>query len=150
MNKKNATVVGLALVVCIAIAGGAWWWVQQQTPGGQIPKAPTLDAQQPSYVSLDKVLVMLREPSLPNTNRYLSLDLVFRTDKPHEKAVKANLPMLKGVALRRLSKLELAQAQAMSIEEWTEMLNREMLAAYEGNLALRGFDQVMVSRLILE
>lgn len=151
MNKKVVMVVVIALLLCVGVAGGAWWWVQQQSGGTQkVIQAPKLDASQPKYVVLDKIVVMLRPEEGRSNNTYLSLDMVFRTDKTHEKTVKGDLPMLKGVAVRTLSKLEVSQARAMSIEEWTDLLNREVMAAYEGQQDLRFFDQVMVSRLIIE
>ena len=151
MNKTVGIVIGAAVVVCLALGGGAWWWVQQQT-AGHTPKvhAPKLDASKPSYVTLEKVVVMLRPASEQSGNHYLSLDLVLRTDKANEKAVKGDLPMIKGVAVRTLSKLDVEQARAMSIEEWTELLRRDVMDAYTPQLDLLGFDQLMVSRLIIE
>ena len=151
MNKTIGIVIAAAVVVCLALGGGAWWWVQQQTAGeGPKVQAPKLDASKPSYVTLEKVVVMLRPVSEQSGNHYLSLDLVLRTDKAKEKAVKGDLPMIKGVAVRTLSKLDVEQARAMSIEEWTELLRRDVMDAYTPQLDLLGFDQLMVSRLIIE
>lgn len=149
MNKTVTIILAATVVLCAAIGGGAWWWVQQQGSAA-VPKAATLDANTPSYVTLDKIVVMLRPTSLRVNNSYMSVDLVFRTDKAHEKAVKADLPMLKGVAVRTLSKLDVDQARAMTIEEWTALISRDLMDAYEPQMSLRAFDQVMVSRLIIE
>lgn len=111
---------------------------------------PALDAGAPSYVTLDKIVVMLRPSAERMHNTYLSLDLVFRTDKAHEKSVKGDLPMLKGVAVRTLSQLAVDDAKAMTIDEWTGLLSQDLLAAYAAQQNLRAFDQVMVSRLIIE
>ena len=154
MNKTVGIVIGVAVVVCLALGGGAWWWVQQQTAGQgvQAPKvqAPKLDASKPSYVTLEKVVVMLRSATEQGANHYLSMDVVLRTDKANEKSVKGDLPMIKGVAVRALSKLDVEQARAMSIEEWTDLLSRDVMAAYAPQMELLGFDQLMVSRLIIE
>lgn len=151
MKKNLVIVVSAALAVCLLVAGGAWWWVQQQSGAKAAPApaaAPVLDARQAAYVTLEKVVVMLRAES--GRSHYVSADLVLRTDRLHEKAVKSALPMLKGVAVRTLSKVSVEQGRAMSIEEWSELLQRDLMAAYETQLDLRPFDGVMLSRLILE
>ena len=151
MNKSVGIILGVALLVCAGAAGGAWWWVQQQ--GGAAPvvnAAAKLDASQPSYLTLDKIVVMLRPDPDRTQNTYVSLDLVFRTDKAHTKEVKGELPMLKGVAVRTVSKVDVVQAKAMTIEEWTDLLSLDLMAAYEQQESRRAFDQVMVSRLIIE
>lgn len=150
MNKKLLIIVGVLVLLFAGLAGAGFWWLQQSAGGGRVEQAPEVDAKQPSYVTLDKIVVMLRTNSSRSGNYYLSLDLVFRTDKKHEKAVKADLPMLKGVAVRTLTQVDVEQAKAMSIDEWTEVLGRDLMAAYEGRMAMRGFDQVMVTRLIIE
>lgn len=150
MKKSIGAIIAAAVVFCAAMAGGAFWWVQQHSGAAAVPAAPQMDGSQYSYVTLDKVVVMLRSESARAQNYYMSLDLVLRTDKPHEKSVQADLPMLKGVAVRALSKVEVMQAKAMSIEAWTELLSQEFMGAYEDRLPMRGFDQVMVSRLIIE
>jgi len=38
----------------------------------------------------------------------------------------------------------------MSIDEWTELLTADLVAAYASHPDLRPFDKVMVSRLIIE
>ena len=58
--------------------------------------------------------------------------------------------MLKGVAVRTLSQLTVEQARTMSIDEWTELLSADLVAAYASHPDLRPFDKVMVSRLIIE
>lgn len=150
MNKSLGIIIAVALLVCAGAAGGAWWWVQQQSGAPTVQVAAKLDASQPSYVTLDKIVVMLRPEPERTQNTYVSVDLVFRTDKAHTKEVQGELPMLKGVAVRTLSKLEVPQARAMTVEEWTTLLNRDLMAAYEQQQSLRAFDQVMVSRLIIE
>ena len=154
MNKSVGIIIAVAVLVCAGAAGGAWWWVQQQSgaaPAAQtVQAAAKLDASQPSYVTLDKIVVMLRPEPERTQNTYVSVDLVFRTDKAHTKEVKGELPMLKGVAVRTVSQLEVPQARAMTVDEWTTLLNRDLMAAYEQQQSLRAFDQVLVSRLIIE
>lgn len=150
MNKKILGIVVVAVLVCVGAAGGALWFVQQQGGANHVTQAPKLDATKPSYVALDKVVVMLRPSPERTQNTYLSVDMVFRSDKAHEKMLKGELPMLKGVAVRALSKLDVDAARSMSIEEWTSLISREVMAAYEEQQDQRYFDQLMVSRLIIE
>lgn len=150
MNKTIGMIIGVALLVCAGAAIGAWWWVQQAAGGAKTAQAVKLDASQPSYLTLDKIVVMLRPEPDRVQNTYVSVDLVFRTDKVNAKEFKGELPMLKGVAVRSLSKLDVTQAKNMAIEEWTDLLSRDLMGAYEQQPNRRVFDQVMVSRLIIE
>ena len=150
MSKKIGIIIALAIAVCGATVGGAWWWVQQSRNGPAEVAAPVMDVRQLSYVTLEKVVVMLPTPPTRYQNYYLSADLVLRSDKVHEKTARADLPMLKAVALRTIAKIPAEQARAMSIEEWTKLLEAEFMDAYAGQLDLRPFDQVAVSRLIIE
>lgn len=149
MNKAIGIVIVVTALVCAA--GGAWWWHLQGAVISSVQQAPALDMSQSRYVTLDKIVVMLQTPvEPPSSNHYLSLDLVLRTDSEHEKSVKADLPMLKGVAVRTLSQLEVESAKGMSIDAWTDLLSADLMAAYANRPMLRHFDQVMVSRLIIE
>lgn len=151
MNKAIGIVIVVTALVCAAAGAGAWWWHQQGAGASTVQQAPALDMGQSRYVTLDKIVVMLQtQAESPSSNRYLSLDLVLRTDSLHEKAVKADLPMLKGVAVRTLSQLDVERAKGMSIDAWTDVLSADLMAAYADRPMLRHFDQVMVSRLIIE
>ncbi|MDH1703645.1 flagellar basal body-associated FliL family protein [Comamonas terrigena] len=143
--------LALVVILGVGVAAGGWWWGQRAPVAVAAQTSPQLDVRQASYVTLDKIVVMLKtDQSLRTANTYMSLDLVLRTDKLHEKAAKAELPMLKGVAVRTLSQVAMEQAKAMSIDEWTELLTADLVAAYASHPDLRPFDKVMVSRLIIE
>jgi len=151
MAKKIGMLLALVAILGVGVAAGGWWWGQRAPVAVAAQTSPQLDVRQASYVSLDKIVVMLKtDQSLRTANTYMSLDLVLRTDKLHEKAAKAELPMLKGVAVRTLSQVAMEQAKAMSIDEWTELLTADLVAAYASHPDLRPFDKVMVSRLIIE
>ena len=151
MAKKIGMLLALVAILGVGVAAGGWWWEQRAPVAVAAQTSPQLDVRQASYVTLDKIVVMLKtDQSLRTANTYMSLDLVLRTDKPHEKAAKAELPMLKGVAVRTLSQLTVEQARTMSIDEWTELLSADLVAAYASHPDLRPFDKVMVSRLIIE
>lgn len=151
MAKKIGMLLALVVILGVGVAAGGWWWGQRAPVAVAAQTSPQLDVRQASYVTLDKIVVMLKtDQSLRTANTYMSLDLVLRTDKLHEKAAKAELPMLKGVAVRTLSQVAMEQAKAMSIDEWTELLTADLVAAYASHPDLRPFDKVMVSRLIIE
>lgn len=152
MSKRIGMAVVAMLCVLAATASGFWFLGQQKSSSAiRAGEQLTLDVQQLSYVTLDKIVVMLKTDSdLRRHNSYISVDLVLRTDKLHEKATRGDLPMLKGVAVRTLSQLSLEQAKTMGIDQWTELLHADLIAAYAANPDLRPFDKVMVSRLIIE
>lgn len=151
MAKKIGILLALVVMLGAGVAAGGWWWGQRAPAAVAAQASPQLDVRQASYVTLDKIVVMLKtDQNLRTHNTYMSLDLVLRTDKLHEKAAKAELPMLKGVAVRTLSQVAMEQAKAMSIDEWTDLLTADLVAAYASHPDLRPFDKVMVSRLIIE
>lgn len=154
MSKRIGMAVAVVVMLCVmaAAAGGFWFLGAKKAPVSRLTDEQlTLDIQQLSYVTLDKIVVMLKtDTELRRHNSYISVDLVLRTDKLHEKATKGELPMLKGVAVRTLSQLSLDQAKAMGIDQWTELLHADLMAAYAANPDLRPFDKVLVSRLIIE
>jgi flagellar FliL protein len=64
------------------------------------------------YVTLDKVIVMLRRLPGEAESHYLSTDLVLATEPAKEKETKENLPLLRSVAVRTLSAYTMAEAEA--------------------------------------
>ena len=151
MNKKIAIIVVVAVLLCVGVVGAALIWVQKNNGASGGVQAPQMNAEQLSYVTLEKVVVMLEGTAVRGRNQYMSVDLVLRTDKPHEKMAKSDLPMLKGVAVRTISKIDAEKARAMDIEAWTSLLQRDLMDAYpEEQVSKRPFDQVLVSRLIIE
>jgi flagellar FliL protein len=64
------------------------------------------------YVTLDKVIVMLRRGPNEAESHYLSTDLVLATEPEKEKETKENLPLLRSLAVRTLSSFTMAEASA--------------------------------------
>ena len=131
MNKKIAIIVVVALLLCVGVVGAALIWVQKNAASAAAPQAVQMDASQLSYVTLEKVVVMIDSSPVRGRNQYLSVDLVLRTDKVHEKTAKSDLPMLKGVAVRSISKIGVEQARAMDIDAWTSLLQRDLMDAIQ-------------------
>lgn len=141
MDGKRIALVALLTALLVAgVGGGAFWWWQGRAA------APAHEAPKPArYVSLDKVIVMLKgQPGAEP--HYLAVDLVFRSDEEGEARVKAQLPYLKSLAVRTLSRLTLEQAQSMSVDDYHRLLARSY-AAVDGE---RAFAEVMLSKLIVE
>ena len=102
------------------------------------------------YVTLDKVIVMLKRGPNEATAHYLSTDLVLATDAEREKHAKEHLPLLRAIAVRALSSHSLAQASTMSVEEYAAQLNKTFDASYAAEEREKPFDEVMIGKLIVE
>lgn len=153
MSKKTIVMAALLMVLAVALgAGGVYWWLGQKTDEPVAAgKAEKPDKTEPSrFVSLDKVIVMLRAEAGEPGMHYMAVDLVFRTAEPHEKELKEQLPFLKTVAVRALSQLALAHASAMTIDDYQQLLAKAYRTSYTAEHGGRPFTEVMVSKLIIE
>ena len=158
MNSKLKMMIGVTAVmlVCAVSAGGAMWWMQSQeqaVPGAaakQEPKKKEKSDTPAKYVTLDKVIVMLRRGPNEATAHYLSTDLVLATTVEQEKQAKEHLPLLRAVAVRALSAHTLADASAMTVEQFAAQLNKTFDASYASEEREKPFDEVMIGKLIIE
>jgi flagellar FliL protein len=158
MNSKLKMILGVVAVVLVSTgaAGGAMWWMKSQeaAPGAQKvahaePKKEKSD-KPVKYVTLDKVIVMLKRGPNEATAHYLSTDLVLATDEEGEKPTKDHLPLLRAVAVRSLSAYTLAEASAMSVEQYAAQLNKTFSASYASEEREKPFGEVMIGKLIVE
>ena len=158
MNSKLKMILGVFAVVLVAggAAGGAMWWMKsQEVPhGAQVaakaaPKKEKSDAPA-KYVTLDKVIVMLRRAPNETTTHYMSTDLVLATDAKGEKPTKEHLPLLRAIAVRSLSSFTLAQASSMTVEQVAAQLNNTFDANYASEEREKPFGEVMIGKLIVE
>jgi len=158
MNSKLKIVVGILAVVLVAAgaAGGAMWWMKSQetAPGAEAtakaaPKKEKSD-KPVKYVTLDKVIVMLKRGPNEATTHYLSTDLVLATDEEGEKPTKEHLPLLRVLAVRALSSFTLAQASTMTVEQVAAQLNKTFDASYAHEEREKPFGEVMIGKLIVE
>ena len=157
MNSKFKMIVAIAgaVVVSAAVAGGAVWWFMPKpaTVAGVDKKK---DAEKPKdgkplkYVTLDKVIVMLRRGPNEADTHYLSTDLVLAATPDKEKETKDNLPLLRSLAVRTLSGYTLAEASTMTVEQYAEQLNKSFNANYAHTRAEKPFEEVMIGKLIIE
>jgi flagellar FliL protein len=151
--KKIIAIAG-AVIICAAGAGGAVWWFMPKpaTAAGTAKKEaePPKEAKAVKYVTLDKVIVMLRRGPNETESHYLSTDLVLATDPAKEKETKEHLPLLRSLAVRTLSSYTLAEASAMTVEKYAEQLNHSFNADYERTHTEKPFAEVMIGKLIIE
>jgi len=159
MNSKLKMIVGVFAVVLVAAgaAGGAMWWMKSQeaAPGAEKvahaePKKEKKSDKPVKYVTLDKVIVMLKRGPNETTTHYLSTDLVLATDEEGEKPTKDHLPLLRAVAVRSLSAYTLAEASSLSVEQVAAQLNKTFNASYASEEREKPFGEVMIGKLIVE
>ncbi|MFC4930526.1 flagellar basal body-associated FliL family protein [Massilia sp. GCM10023247] len=160
MNSKLKIMIGVVAVLLVgaASAGGAMWWMQSQeaaqaVPGAAArhePKKKEKSDKPAKYVTLDKVIVMLRRGPNEASAHYLSTDLVLATTADQEKQAKEHLPLLRAVAVRALSSHTLAQASGMTVEQFAALLNKTFDASYASEERDKPFDEVMIGKLIIE
>jgi flagellar FliL protein len=157
MNSKMKTIIAIAgaVVVSAAVAGGAVWWFMPKpaVAAGAEKKAEAekpKEAKPVKYVTLDKVIVMLRRGPNEAESHYLSTDLVLATDPKKEKETKENLPLLRSLAVRTLSNYTVAEASTMTVDKYAEQLNHAFDANYAREHAEKPFAEVMIGKLIIE
>jgi flagellar FliL protein len=151
MNSKSKTIISFAAVALVSagLAGGAAWWFVPRTPGAPAARKP--EPKKPSkYVTLDKVIVMLRRAPNDTEPHYLSADLVLATTDDKEKQAKEHLPLLRSIAVRALSGYTLPAASALTVEQYAEQLNRAFDAGYARERLDKPFTEVMIGKLIIE
>lgn len=145
----------VALVAGSACGAGAWWYFgghagAQAKPARAAPAEPVVDTTEYKYVSLEKVVVMLRSREGEPLSHYLSVDLVFKTPAKREKTMKEHLPLLRSLAVRELSSYTLDKAGMMTVDQVAQELNVAFARSYAANHAEKPFAEAMIGRLIIE
>lgn len=156
MNKKMVLIVAAVLLLGAGAAGGAVWYLMgsKAAPAGTAQAAKASEEKKPGeplkYLTIDKVIVMLRRQPGDTVPHYMSADLVISTTLKQEKEAKEALPLLRSVAVRALSALPMEKAAMMTIDQFVEELNKAYDEAYAKEQRERPFQQVMIGKLILE
>lgn len=155
---KTSRVILLSAVIglfCVS-AGGAttWWMLKQQGAVPDVAHEPvvqkTIDTRAFKYVSLDKVIVMLRNGAGEPVSHYLALDLVFMTPIESERVTRDHLPLLRSVAVKSLSELTMETASRLSVEELSTRINEAYESAYASDPKGKPFTEAMIGKLIIE
>lgn len=151
MNKKLILIVAVTLLLGAGAAGGAVWFLKDSA--GAPAKAAVEEkknAEPAKYLTIEKVIVMLRRQPGDTVPHYMSADLVISTTAKQEKEAKEALPLLRSVAVRSLSALPMEKASMMTIDQFVDELNKAYEEAYAKEQRERPFQQVMIGKLILE
>ncbi|MYN26650.1 flagellar basal body-associated FliL family protein [Duganella levis] len=160
-NMKVIIAIVLAVVVGGAVAGGAVWYMSKggeeaaAADGKDAKKKPAKKEEKkpgepPKYLTVDKVVVMLKHQPEETVTHYLSADLVVSTSAKREKEAKETLPMLRSVAVKTLSNLPMATARVMTIDQFAAELNKAFDHEFEEEGREKPFDEVMIGKLIVE
>src|SRR5690606_26483106 len=129
---KTTLIIAFAgvAIAAAAAAGGAMWYMSPAQAKGAVAK-PAPEKKPTKYVTLDKVIVMLRRAPNDQAAHYLSVDLVLATTPAEEKEAKEQLPLLRSIAVSALSTRTLAEASAMTVDQYADELNKVFNANYE-------------------
>ena len=164
-NMKMIVAFALVAVVGAAAAGGAVWYMSKgdaataDAHDGKdgkdkskkvVKKEEKKDDVPPKYLTVDKVIIMLKRQPGDTASHYMSADLVISTSPKTEKEAKEQLPMLRSVAVRTLSNLPIATAQMMTIDQFAAELNKAFDETYEHEGREKPFSEVMIGKLIIE
>jgi len=154
MRKFQKLLIGGALALLVVGGAGAAAWWKLKGPGAQHGAEPPAEAAadpiEYKYITLDKVIVMLRNGEGETGSHYLAVDLVFKTPPKTEKLTKEHLPLLRSVAVRSLSNQTRAQATTMTVDQLAARLNQAYAAAYRAEHREMPFAEAMIGKLIVE
>ena len=150
MKAKLIIAFAGVAVAAAAAAGGAMWYMNPAPAAGAAAAKPAPEKKLTKYVTLDKVIVMLRRAPNEQAAHYLSVDLVLATTPAEEKEAKEQLPLLRSIAVSALSSRTLAEASAMTVDQYADELNKVFNANYEKENHVKPFSEVMVGKLIIE
>ncbi len=152
MKAKLIIAFAAVAVLAAAAAGGAFWYLNPAAPTapGAAAAKPAPEKKLTKYVTLDKVIVMLRRAPTEQAAHYLSVDLVLATTPEEEKETKEQLPLLRSIAVSALSARTLAEASSMTVDQYAADLNKVFNANYEKENHAKPFSEVMVGKLIIE
>ncbi|HSD40200.1 MAG TPA: flagellar basal body protein [Rhodocyclaceae bacterium] len=153
MSKLKLILVGVLISLLLLAAGGgaAWWFLRPRDAKQEQEQAKVeIDKHEYKYVSLEKVIVMLRGKAGEPMSHYLAVDLVFKTPVEHEKITKEHLPLLRSLAVKALSTYPLERASLMTVEEFATDINRAFSQSYAAEHAEKPFAEAMIGKLIIE
>ena len=145
--KTKLFLGGLTLALLAGAAAGAWWWLGRANGPAQAEAKKSIDYK---YVSLDKVLVMLRGEHGEAVPHYMAIDLVFKAEPADEARAKEHLPLLRTVAVKALSVHTVQSAAAMSVDQVAQLLNKAYAESYKADGRKPPFAEALVGKLIIE
>jgi flagellar FliL protein len=153
---KIVTALLAVTVLAIGLGAGTTWWLMKggtaisSAEAAPVPEEPEPDDRVYKYLSLEKVIVMLRGVEGEPAPHYLALDLVFKTPEEDERVAREQLPLLRSVAVKELSTLTMDRAGKMTVEELTATMTKAFEDKYAKDRSERPFTEVMIGKLIVE
>jgi flagellar FliL protein len=150
MKKSTKIVIAGGVLLLAGAAGGGYWWLQQRNADPAVAEAAPPKPSTFRYVTLDKVIVMLRTQDGDPMSHYMSVDLVFQAELAQEKSVKEQLPLLRSVAVQALSSYSLQRASALTVDQLASELNAAYKARYAADGIEQPFAEAMIGKLIIE
>lgn len=153
MKKEARLLLILAVVgVLMAATGGGvtWWLMKPQADAAAQAEEEAPEAREYKYVSLEKVVVMLRGSTGEPLSHYLAMDLVFKTPVEHEKAIKQHLPLLRSIAVKAMSAYTMEKATLMTVDQFAADINAAYSARYTSERTPMPFVEAMIGKLIIE
>jgi flagellar protein FliL len=159
MHSKMKLIVAFVFVAITGalVAGSAVWWLYLSKPAAaaaghasaEFEAAPT-GKKAHKYLTLEKVIVMLRRNPGDSATHYMSTDIVITTSEEKEKQAKEHLPLLRSIAVKSLAAYSIDKAEAMTVDQFADLLNRAFEASYVSQRAEKPFSEVMIGKLIIE
>lgn len=148
---KNKLFLNLILVLALVAAGGGatWWYLGPD----KSPAVRGKEAAAPAnyrYISMDKVIVMLRNDAGGPMKHYLSTDLVLKFPVEQEKNLKEQIPLLRSIAVKALSDYSFEKAGTITIDQMAADINLAFNQSYEQNPKDKPFHEVLIGKLIIE
>ncbi len=150
MNKKKIALLVAAVSLLLAgSTGAAVWWALKPKADPEVEAAakPGPDYR---YVTLDKVLIMLRNQRGEAVTHYMAIDLVFKALPEQEKRTKDHLALLRTVAVKALSSYTVETATSMTVEQFAAELNKAYGDAYAAEHREAPFAEALIGKLIIE
>jgi flagellar FliL protein len=151
---KIVAIAGAVAILAAGIGVGGTWWLMKAGENADttaaVADAPVRDKRTYKYVSLEKVIVMLRNVAGDPATHYLAVDLVFKSPEGAERSTREQLPFLRSVAVKALSMLTLEEASRMTVDELTATINLAYEERYRADGQERPFVDVMIGKLLVE
>jgi flagellar FliL protein len=148
--KKSGWVLSVIVFGLLALAGGGagTWWLMGHP--GWTPKPAGDNTRAYKYLSLEKIIVMLRKADGEAASHYLAVDLVFKTPNESEKVTREHLPLLRSVTVKALSNVTMEEASRATVDDLTRMINAAFTKVYANDRAGKPFAEAMIAKLIIE
>lgn len=137
----------VCLLALTAGGAGTWWLLGHP---GWTPAPPSEDTRAYKYLSLEKIIVMLRKADGEAASHYLAVDLVFKTPSESEKVTRDHLPLLRSVTVKALSNITMEDARRATVDELTRRINAAFAEVYANDRAGKPFAEAMIGKLIIE